>query len=70
MSKPTSLNVVDNTLIPIPELETKDEMKRFLAVILNMGIIKLQDLKDYWSTHTTPPTCHSSDLSFSGIVFY
>ena len=28
-------------------------MKAFVAVILNMGIIKLPDLKDYWSTHAT-----------------
>ena len=25
----------------------------FLAMILNMGIIQLQDMKDYWSTHYT-----------------
>ena len=28
-------------------------MKAFIAVILNMGIIKLPDLKDYWSTSNT-----------------
>ena len=38
-------------------------MKGFLAVILNMGIIQLQDLKDYWSTH------HTTNLSFFRLVF-
>lgn len=28
-------------------------MKGFVAVILNMGIIQLQNLKDYWSTNIT-----------------
>ena len=28
-------------------------MKGFIAVILNMGIIQLGDLKDYWSTEDT-----------------
>ena len=32
--------------------ETK-EMKGFIAVILNMGIIQLGDLKEYWSTEDT-----------------
>ena len=32
---------------------TKVETKGFLAVILNMGIIQLSDLKDYWSTDDT-----------------
>ena len=32
---------------------TGDEMKAFIAVILNMGIIQLSDLKDYWSTNDT-----------------
>lgn len=32
---------------------TKEEMKGFIAVILNMGIIQLGDLKDYWSTEDT-----------------
>ena len=26
------------------------EMKGFIAVILNMGIVQLANLKDYWST--------------------
>jgi hypothetical protein len=38
-------------------------MKGLLAVILNMGIIQLQDLKDYWSTH------HTTNLSFFRSVF-
>ena len=28
---------------------TREEMKGFLAIILNMGIIQLSNLKDYWS---------------------
>ena len=32
---------------------TVDEMKGFLAVILNMGIVQLTNLKDYWSTDDT-----------------
>ena len=30
---------------------TTDEMKGFIAIILNMGIIQLPNLKDYWSTN-------------------
>lgn len=30
-----------------------DEMKGFLAVILNMGIIQLKDIKDYWLLNDT-----------------
>ena len=32
---------------------TIPEMKGFVAVVLNMGIIQLSDLKDYWSTSDT-----------------
>lgn len=32
---------------------TVDEMKGFIAAILNMGIIQLTNLKDYWSTDET-----------------
>ena len=32
---------------------TRAEMKGFLVIILNMGIIQLGDLKDYWSTDNT-----------------
>ena len=32
---------------------TKEEMKGFIAVIFNMGIIQLGDLKEYWSTEDT-----------------
>ena len=32
---------------------TVDEMKGFLAVILNMGIVQLTNLEDYWSTDDT-----------------
>ena len=38
-------------------------MKGFVAVILNMGIIQLQNLKDYWSTSIT------TDLPFFKSVF-
>ena len=29
------------------------EMKAFVGVILNMGLVQLADMKDYWSTHLT-----------------
>jgi len=29
------------------------EMKAFIGVILNMGLVQLARLKDYWSTHET-----------------
>ena len=32
---------------------TKEEVKGFIAVTLNIGIIQLGDLKDYWSTEDT-----------------
>ena len=32
---------------------TLEEMKGFIGIIINMGIIQLQDLKDYWSRHET-----------------
>ena len=32
---------------------TVDEMKGFVATILNMGILQLSNLKDYWSTDDT-----------------
>ena len=32
---------------------TVEEMKGFIAVILNMGIVQLTNLKDYWSTDDT-----------------
>ena len=38
-------------------------MKGFVAVILNMGVIQLQNLKDYWSTSIT------TDLPFFKSVF-
>ena len=28
-------------------------MKGFIATILNIGIVKIPDLKDYWSTDVT-----------------
>ena len=42
---------------------TVEEMKAFVAVILNMGIIQLNNLKDYWSTSDT------TDLPFFRSVF-
>ena len=30
-----------------------EEMKSFVGVIINRGILKLTDIKEYWSTHTT-----------------
>ena len=32
---------------------TVEEMKAFVGVIINMGTIKLTDVKEYWSTQTT-----------------
>ena len=32
---------------------TVDERKGFIAVVLNMGIVQLTNLKDYWSTDDT-----------------
>ena len=42
---------------------TVEEMKGFVAVILNMGIIQLGNLKDYWCTSDT------NDLPFFRSVF-
>ena len=55
MFKHTSLNAADITSVPLPELEARHQGRDegFLAVILNMGIIQLKDLKDYWSKHYT-----------------
>ena len=39
------------------------EMKAFVAIILNMGIIQLTNLKDYWSTQ------HTVNISFFRSVF-
>ena len=36
-----------NTWKPV----TLDEMKAFIGLIINMGIVQLQDIKDYWSHH-------------------
>ena len=65
MFKHTSLNAVDITSVPLPELEARpqDKMKGFLAVILNNGIVQLKNLKDYWSTHCT------TKLSFFRCIF-
>ena len=38
-----------NTWKPV----TLDEMKAFIGLIINMGIVQLQDIKDYWSHHET-----------------
>ena len=42
---------------------TTNEMKAFVGVILNMGIIQLQNLQDYWSTNPT------SNIPFFRSVF-
>ena len=42
---------------------TVDEMRGFIAVILNIGIIQLTNLKDYWSTDDT------TDFPFFRSVF-
>ena len=30
-----------------------DEMKSFIGLIINMGILKLTNIKEYWYTHIT-----------------
>ena len=32
---------------------TMSEMKAFIGVIIQMGLVQLSDIKDYWSTHVT-----------------
>ena len=32
---------------------TMQEVRAFIGVILQMGLVQLSDIKDYWSTHTT-----------------
>ena len=32
---------------------SRPEMMAFVALILNMGIIQLANIKDYWGTHET-----------------
>ena len=32
---------------------TMSEMKAFIGMILQMGLVQLSDIKDYWSTHST-----------------
>ena len=32
---------------------TLTEMKAFVGVIIQMGLVQLSDIKDYWSTHIT-----------------
>ena len=56
LGKPTSMY---STWRPV----TIDEMKAFVGVILNMGIIQLPDLKDYWSKNTV------TSLPFFSSVF-
>ena len=43
---------------------TRDELKGILAIKMNMGIIQLGDLKDYWSTDDV------TDLPFFRSVFF
>ena len=44
------LQITSNSLYSNWKDVTTDEMKAFIALILNMGIIQLPNLKDYWST--------------------
>ena len=32
---------------------TMQEVRAFIGVVLQMGLVQLSDIKDYWSTHTT-----------------
>ena len=44
-------------------------MKAFVGVIINMGILKLTDIKEQWST-TIPRTYHPFVVSSPGTDFY
>ena len=44
------MQITSNSLYSNWKDVTTDEMKAFIALILNMGIIQLPNLKDYWST--------------------
>ena len=35
------------------QIVTVTEMKAFIAIIINMGLVQMQDMKDYWSRHET-----------------
>ena len=64
LRKEDTLSVSDQAW-PLPQLATSikgwNEMKGFVAVIINMGIIQLSDLKDYWST------CDCTNLPFCSV---
>ena len=47
------LQITPNSLYKTWKPVTVRETKGFIATILNMGIVKLPDLKDYWSTDVT-----------------
>ena len=51
--KLSTMTVSDRSLYRNWRPVTVEEMKGFFAIILNMGIIQLNNLKDYWSTDDT-----------------
>ena len=51
--KLSTMTVSDRSLYRNWKPVSVDEMKGFIAVILNMGIVQLANLKDYWSTDDT-----------------
>ena len=57
------MTISDRSLYKTWSPVTVDEMRGFIAVILNMGIIQLTNLKDYWSTDDT------TDFPFFRSVF-
>ena len=63
MKKMSSMEFTAGSLYKSWRSVTVEEMKGFVAVILNMGIIQLGNLKDYWCTSDT------TDLPFFRSVF-
>ena len=51
--KISGMQLTDRSLYKNWRPVTREEMLGFIAVILNMGIIQMNNLKDYWSTDET-----------------
>ena len=64
MFKHTPLNAVDITLVPYQNWKsvTKDDMKGFLAVNLNIGIVQLKDLAAHTVAHCGDLVGHASPV--------
>lgn len=61
--KISAMQVTDHSLYKKWKPVSTDEMRGLIAVVLNMGVIQLGNLKDYWSTDET------MDLPFFRSVF-